>query len=161
MASQILIRDAHADDSAAIARMCRALAVVTGVDGGVPMTAERVTRDLIEGAHLSLLSGVVDGRVRGYALYSVAYETAWSARGLYLSDLFVAEDARRCGLARAFMAELVRRAKASGGSFVWWMTKPGNRQAEAFYASLGAHAEPLSAMVIHTEAFEALIGERK
>ena len=83
------IRDARPDDAETIARMCRELAAVTGVEGGVAMTPERVARDLIGGAGLSPILAEIDGRIAGYALYSVAYETAWSARGLYLADLLV------------------------------------------------------------------------
>ena len=157
MARPIRIRDAVPEDAEAIAAMCRELATSTAVAGGVPMTARGVVDDLVFGQGLSLLTGLLDGRAAGYALYSVAYETAWSARGLYVSDLFVAANARRRGLARALMAELARRARAEGGSFLWWITKPANTAAVGFYASLGAVPEPLSAMALHGAAFDSLL----
>ncbi len=153
----VSVRDALPDDAHAIALMCRELATVTNVAGGKPMTPRAVVEDLIGGGGLTLLAGLLDGRVAGYALYSVAYETAWSARGLYLSDLFVVPDARRSGLASALMAEFARRARDDGGSFIWWIAKPGNQQANAFYGSLGALGEPLSAMVIQGAAFDTLL----
>jgi hypothetical protein len=59
------------------------------------------------------------------------------------------------------VAEIARRARADGGCFVWWIVNPGNRAAAAFYTGLGARAEPLSAMVVHGPAFDALAGSAR
>lgn len=54
------------------------------------------------------------------------------------------------------MTELAGRARADRDSFLYWIVKPGNRSAEAFYRELEARAEPLSAMVVRGAPFEAL-----
>jgi ribosomal protein S18 acetylase RimI-like enzyme len=154
----IRIRDAVPADAAAVARMANGLAEITGVKG-VGMTAETVRSDLIGGAGLTLLVGEVDGAVAGYVLYSVAYETGHAARGLYLSDIFVDETARRAGLGRAFLRELARRAREDGGRFLWWIVNPANAAAIAFYTGLGAHSEPLAAMALHGTPFEVLLDD--
>jgi len=153
----LTIRDAGRHDALAVAQMANSLARVTRAGDGL-MTAEKVERDLIiRGRGLELIVGEVDGSVQGYALYSVAYETANAARGLYLSDLYTARPARRRGLARAMMSELARRCRDNGGEFMWWMVMPGNPVAEAFYANLGAVSDPPKAMEIHGAAFQTLV----
>ena len=153
----MIIRDATDDDAGAIAELANGLAKVTKQGPGA-MTIEKVRRGLIRGDGLSVIVGEIEGKVEGYALYSVAYETAQAARGLYLSDLYVAEQARRSGLARALMQELARRCVADGGAFIWWIMLPGNKPAARFYESLGARADDLAAMEISGNAFEALLG---
>ncbi len=155
-APEISIREAEVADAPAVARMATALGVITSV-GGPGMTPDAVATDLIDGDGLTLIVGEVDGVVQGYALYSVAYETGWAARGLYMSDLYVDPDARRHGLARALMRDLARRAVEDNGSFLWWIVMPGNPAAEAFYESLGAHIDPPQAMAIYGPAFDALL----
>ena len=152
----MLIRDATDDDAEAIAELANGLAKVTNQGPGA-MTIQKVQQGLIRGDGLSVIVGEIDGAVQGYALYSVAYETAQAARGLYLSDLYVAERARRSGLARALMAELAQRCVADQGEFIWWIMLPGNKPAARFYASLGARADDLAAMEISGPAFRALL----
>jgi len=140
----------------AVAQMANSLARVTRAGDGL-MTAEAVCDDLIAGKGLDLIVGEVDGAVQGYALYSIAYETANAERGLYLSDLYIARPARRRGLATAMMSELAKRCRAVDGKFLWWMVMPENPVAEAFYESLGAAVDPPRAMAVHGPAFQALL----
>jgi ribosomal protein S18 acetylase RimI-like enzyme len=153
---RVLVRDAQIRDCTVVAEMANDLARITsGKDGG--MTAHRVERDLLSGSGLSLIVGEMSSQVRGYALYSVAYDTAHGGRGLYLSDLFVDAAARRRGVARALMAELAWRCQKDGGGFIWWIVMPGNPGAERFYASLGAAVDPPKAMAVYGRAFDALL----
>ena len=153
---RVTVRDAEPRDCTVVAEMANDLARVTGSgDGG--MTAHRVERDILNGHGLSLIVGEVSGQVHGYALYNVAYDTAHGARGLYLSDLFVDDTARRQGVARGLMAELAWRCQQDGGSFIWWIVMPGNPGAERFYAALGAAVDPPKAMAVYGRAFDALL----
>lgn len=152
----ITIRDAVEADAEAVARMATALAQITGVSGP-GMTAAAVVADLIGGEGVNLLVGEVDGAVAGYVLYSVDYETGYSARGLYVADIYVDEAARRSGLGRAFMRELARRARDDGGSFLWWIVNPTDAAALAFYAGLGAHTEGMTPMALYGRAFDSLL----
>ena len=152
----MLIRDAKDDDAETIADLANGLAKVTKQGPGA-MTIQKVQQGLIRGDGLSVIVGEIDGAVQGYALYSVAYETAQAARGLYLSDLYVAKTARRSGLARALMSELAVRCKNDGGDFIWWIVLPGNQPATSFYQSLGARSDDLAAMEISGPAFQALL----
>ncbi len=103
----------------------------------------------------SLVADVV-----GYTRMMAADEAARSARGLYLSNLYVTPGARRRGIARPLMTELARRAAAEGGAFVWWIVTPNHRGAEALDAPVGARREPVAAMAVHGDAVAALAARR-
>jgi len=154
-APQPPVRDAAPRDAERIARMANRLALLTaGVAGR--MTPARVETDLIRRPGLGCLVAERDGVAAGYALYTEAYETAYAARGLYLSDLYVMAEARRRGLARALMAEIARRAEAGGGQFVWWVVAPGGEEAHAFYDGLGATREEVAARALFDAPFARL-----
>lgn len=150
-----LVRDARPEDAAAVAHMANELAKLTAGRRGM-MTPARVLADLIEGEGLGLVVALRGGAALGYALYTVAYETVFAARGLYLTDLYVIPEARRQGLARAILAELARRAEADGGRYIWWVTTPGNETANAVYDALGAIRDPVLARAVFDAPFERL-----
>ena len=63
-----------------------------------------------------------------------AFDFTW---GLLLKDIFVAEAARRSGVARALMTAAMRFAVQKGYTRVDWTTDQGNAVARAAYAALG------------------------
>lgn len=104
----------------------------------------------------TVLLAELEGVVAGYALYHPTWSTEVGEPGLYIYDLYVREDARGHGVGRALMASVAAAAKADGRSFLWWCSKPWNREAQAFYASLGAIEEDIKAHAVFGEAFERL-----
>ena len=61
-----------------------------------------------------------------------------AARVLYLSDPYVAPEARRLGAGRALMSAMAKECKRVEALEILWRVHSGNRGAQAFYASLGA-----------------------
>ena len=59
-------------------------------------------------------------------------------RRLWLSDLYVRNDARRTGAGRALMQAIARLAVAQGCEAIYWDLWRLNRLGKAFYESLGA-----------------------
>lgn len=98
----------------------------------------------------------LDGEVVGYALYHPTWSTETGERGLFLYDLYVRDAARGRGVGRALMRAVAAAAKSEGRGFLWWTTKPWNREAQAFYGALGATEEDLKAHAIHGDAFDRL-----
>ncbi len=121
------------------------------------MTAARATADLIgEAAWLETLIAE-DGRTPvGYATFHPAYESTFAARGFYVVDLFVIQPARHRGIARDLLTAVAAVAKDRGASFLWWVSKPWNVEAQAMYRDLGAIEEPVCAHALFGTAFETL-----
>ena len=85
-----------------------------------------------------VLLATVDGKPAGYALHHRGYEVDNASRVLYLSDLYVREDARRLGVGRALMAAMAAECRRSGAAEILWRVHAKNRSARAFYLGLGA-----------------------
>lgn len=79
-----------------------------------------------------------DGASVGCALYSPLYSTIRAAPGLFVSDLWIAPDARGLGLGRRLLAAAARDAdEAWGARFLKLTVYDDNHPAQAFYHRLG------------------------
>lgn len=153
---RVTIRPARFGDAVRIAEMANDLALrTTGKRGR--MTPASVRRDLVGQTDLGCIVAERAGTVVGYALWSAAYETAFAARGLYLSDLYVEGGHRGQGIGRSLMQELARLCSADGGRFLWWVVTPDNAAAQSFYDGLGAVTDPVSARAVFEAPYEALL----
>jgi GNAT superfamily N-acetyltransferase len=85
---------------------------------------------------MGLIGAYVDGRLLGIVHY-VYHRSCWTIGDYcYLQDLFVAEEARKCGLGRALIEAVYARARADGASRVYWLTHESNGTARALYDTL-------------------------
>ena len=84
------------------------------------------------------LVAVVDGVVRGFALYFYNYSTFLCRPGIYLEDLYVQPSFRRLGIGRRLLVELAKRAVAEGCGRLEWAVLDWNAPSIAFYKGLGA-----------------------
>jgi GNAT superfamily N-acetyltransferase len=151
-----VIRPAGPDDAGLVADLIEELNRHQGEPTG-RVTADAVRRDGF-GARpeFQVLLAEVDGAVAGYALFHPSWSTEVGERGFYLYDLYVREAARGRGVGRALLAAVAARARAEGRTFLWWSSKDWNREAQAFYAGLGAIEETAKAHAIFGEPFERL-----
>jgi len=155
----VTVRRATPDDCDALVDLVRELNIYQN-DPIEFFTEESVARDVFgPDAAVVALIGELDDRPAGYAFYHGAYESGWAVQGLYVSDLYVTENARRQGLAKALMAAIAREAKALGKNYLWWTSSAWNETAHEFYAAIGASSEPVIAHALTFEAFEALADE--
>ena len=120
--SNTTIREATAADYPTFAKLFPEL----GVKDSVP-ALERFVDDLLPTA----LVATWEGSVAGYAVSRQMKDT------VHLSQLVSAPEARRLGIGRALMAEVVRRARASGCSILQLNVRPQNAPAIALYESFG------------------------
>lgn len=156
-----ILRPAVPEDAGAIAELCNGLAVHSG-ESGTMMDAAKVLNHLLPpDSGFALLVAERNGAVVGYALYQVAYESAHGAKGLYLSDLFVAPKARRMGIASALIAEVAARGKRDGGEFLWWVEKVDSPVAKTLYGKLADISVPVTAFAATRDAFDALAAQRR
>ena len=86
----------------------------------------------------AVLAETADGRIVGAAAYSPFFSTVKGAVGLYVSDLWVAEETRGKRLGRLLLAE-VRKAgrEAWDAGFIRLGVYHDNPKAMAFYERLG------------------------
>ncbi len=155
-AAEIRIRRAGPADACLVATMIEELNAHQREPTG-HVTAESVRRDGFGTMpEFTVLLAEVDGAVGGYVLYHPSWSTEVGERGLYIYDLYVRPDARGHGLGRALMRAVAAVAKAEGRSFLWWCSKAWNREAQAFYAGLGAIEETIKAHAVLGEAFDRL-----
>lgn len=78
---------------------------------------------------------MIDGVARGFAIHMHHPSTWVPGDDCYLEDLFVADAARRRGLGRALMDDLMMIARARGWHRLYWHTDTGNAQARTLYDS--------------------------
>jgi ribosomal protein S18 acetylase RimI-like enzyme len=157
--SNLIIRPARLEDAELVAVFVAELAEQQG-DPTEHISVEAFKRDAFRPSpEFEVLLAESGGAVVGYALFHLSYEPSYSARGVYLCDLYARPTARRQGIGRALAAAVAGRAKALGRSYVWWVSKPWNEIALAFYRSLGVESVPVLAHALTFEKFEALAAE--
>ncbi|MBX3500800.1 MAG: GNAT family N-acetyltransferase [Alphaproteobacteria bacterium] len=154
----VAIRPARPDDADAVAKLAHALSVHDNEPTG-NFTPEAMRQAVFDDPRVRVLVAEIAGRVVGYVMFHDSYDTAHAARGLYLNDIIVEEGARGEGVARRLMAAVMREAKKQGDVFVWWVAKPTNARALAFYRKLGAIQVPTMAHVIFGDPFDTLAQE--
>lgn len=84
----------------------------------------------------ALVAEDAQGALVGLAHYRVFPRALAGGTGLYLDDLFVAEDARTGGVGTALIEHVRDLAKADGHSVVRWITAADNERAQAVYDKL-------------------------
>lgn len=154
------IRPAERADAPALADMANALARHLGVDGD-HMTEAAAHAALFDSptgleAHVAITAGA-DAEPIGYALHHVSYETAFAAKGRYLSDLYVRPSARGLGVGRALMQAVAARADAEGGTFIWWVSTQAEGPATRLYAKVGDIQARVTSHAATRAAFRLLL----
>jgi ribosomal protein S18 acetylase RimI-like enzyme len=133
----IKVRRARPADAAAILEMANALNRYEGKPP-TPLTEDGLAQHMF-GRRRILSSAIaeLDGAIAGYAAWQPSFDMETGSTGLYMSDLFVHEAARRRGVGRALMEWLAREAVRRGGAWIGWGVMKSNRQAQAFYRRVG------------------------
>jgi ribosomal protein S18 acetylase RimI-like enzyme len=155
---RITVRPARPDDAQAVAALAHALSLHDNEPTG-NFTPEAMRQAVFDDPRVRVLVAEIGGKVAGYVMFHDSYDTANAARGLYLNDIIVEESRRGEGVARRLMAAVMREAKKQGDVFVWWVAKPTNHRALAFYKKLGAIQVPTIAHAIFGAPFDALADE--
>jgi GNAT superfamily N-acetyltransferase len=140
--SRVVVRAMRRKDVPAVVTMMKALIDEIrrhGEDAPGGVTVANVTRNGFgRDRWFGVLMATVDGKPAGYALHHRGYEVDNALRVLYLSDLYVREEARRLGVGRALMAAMAAECRRVGAVEILWRVHAKNRAARAFYLGLGA-----------------------
>ena len=133
----VIVRRARRSDGSAIIEMAKALNRYEGKPP-TPLTEENLGRYLFgPNRILTCVLAELDGTAVGYAAYQPSFDMETGTSGLYMSDLFVHEAARRRGVGRALMEWLAREAQRQGGAWLGWGVMKVNAEAQAFYRAIG------------------------
>jgi GNAT superfamily N-acetyltransferase len=154
------IRWVRPGDEAEVLRLVKGLAVYERAPDAVQATEETL-RETLFGANPRVYAFLaeLDGRIVGLALWFMTYST-WTGRpSLYLEDLFVVDDARGQGVARALMARLAQETRVRDCARMDWAVLDWNVDAMAFYERLGARRQTgWEPWRLHGNALDALAG---
>jgi GNAT superfamily N-acetyltransferase len=136
-APSITVRPAGAADAPTIVRLVRELAAYEGLLDQVRITEADVLRDGFgERPCFACLLAEVDGAAVGFALYFEDYSTFEGRPGIFVEDLYVAEQARGLGVGRRLLARLAQIAVERDGRRLDLMVLHWN-PARRFYERLG------------------------
>jgi GNAT superfamily N-acetyltransferase len=84
------------------------------------------------------LGAYVDGKLLGITHY-LYHRSFWTIGNYcYLQDLFVAEESRNRGIARALIEAVMAESRLVGASRVHWLTQEDNATARALYDKLAS-----------------------
>ena len=150
------VREASADDAETIVELARRLSL----EENYPPPSLRPEHVRAEGfgevRRFRVLIAEEAGEALGYALFFPSYDTDHAARGFYLQDLYVREEARRRGVGRALMAALAQACRADGGRYVFWNARAENAAGLAFYRAIGAQDERILTLSLQPDSVDRL-----
>lgn len=134
------IRRATASDLPALAPMFDAYRRFYGQPGDVAR-AERFLRERLARAESVVLLAERDGAAVGFTQLYPVFSSVRTARLWLLNDLFVAEPARRSGVARALLDAAAAFARDDGAAGLMLETARDNAPARALYRAAGWHED--------------------
>jgi GNAT superfamily N-acetyltransferase len=141
LSETVLIRAAARADAGLIMGFIRDLAEYERLSHAVAASQADIERDLF-GAQPRVFCDIAElaGEPVGFALWFYNYSTFRGRHGIFLEDLFVRPDARRCGAGKALLKNLAQRCVEEGLGRLEWAVLDWNAHAIGFYDALGAEA---------------------
>ncbi|MGM0561267.1 MAG: N-acetyltransferase family protein [Pseudomonadota bacterium] len=133
-----VIRAAEAEDAGRLVRLLQETYAFYGEKPPVPedLLIQRLQQYLGANPGFEALLAEQDGRDLGYAIYAPVFWTSDCQLSLFLKELYLIEDARRCGVGRDLMVELASIALERGWTRMIWTVDRHNHKARRFYDSL-------------------------
>jgi len=155
-----VLRAARPGDEPGILARIHDLAVYEREPDAVRNTVEMLTETLF-GPEPRAFAHVIerDGQVAGIAIWFLTYSTWTGTHGIWLEDLYVAEEDRGRGYGKALLSALAAVCVERGYARFEWTVLDWNEPAIGFYRSIGA--EPMSEWTtqrLSGDALRALAG---
>ena len=138
----LIIRPALASDAQLIGNLARQFASYLRELGDLTdfkLTAHAYLRDGF-GTNPAFVGLVAEdqGKVIGYLLYHLGYDSDRAARNVHVADLYVDRAARNQGVGKALMARAATIARETSADEMVWSVYQSNTAAATFYEKLGA-----------------------
>ncbi|MFP4313722.1 MAG: N-acetyltransferase family protein [Alphaproteobacteria bacterium] len=83
------------------------------------------------------LCALKNGEMAGLVHYVLHATTGAIEPVCYMQDVFVAENYRKQGIARALVEEVVKRGKSENWARLYWLADANNEAAQALYKNIG------------------------
>ncbi len=136
------IRVARPGDEADIVAMIHELALFEEAPAECTVTESQISAALFgDDAVASCFLAEVDGETAAMALWFRNFSTWDGVAGIHLEDLYVRDEFRRHGLARALLSVLARECVEKGYSRLGWAVLDWNSNAIALYDSVGGRPQ--------------------
>jgi len=103
--------------------------------------AKAFLRERLERNESTILLAMRDGQAAGFTQLYPMFSSVRTARLWILNDLFVAENARRSGVARALLDAAAAFAREQGAAGLMLETMRDNAPARALYRAAGWHED--------------------
>jgi GNAT superfamily N-acetyltransferase len=87
------------------------------------------------------LAAEQDGNLVGLLHYILHPTTGSLDPACYMQDVFVAENARRHGIARKLVEALIAEGRKQGWARIYWLAEGKNEAAAALYKNLGVQLD--------------------
>jgi len=133
------IRPIQVEDLDNIVSLMREFAAYENLSEYCEVTVERLSAAMF--GEVSSVEGLIasDGETPiGYALYYPNFASFRGQRGLYLEDLYIADDFRGKAIGESLIKEMARIAASRGFERIDFMVLDWNESATRFYQQLGA-----------------------
>lgn len=133
------IRPAEVADVPLIYRFLLASAIDQGFPNALAVTEAELLKDGFgQDPRFHALIAEVEGAPAGMALYFFNYSTWGSRDGLYLEDLYIAQEFRGRGAGKALLQHLAEVARERGCRRFHWLVHRKNEAARRLYEKFGA-----------------------
>jgi GNAT superfamily N-acetyltransferase len=152
----VTIRSARRDDSTTLAAMLKSLLQTLELPLPAKLAGRLAADGFAEPPMFEALIAEQAGRPAGYILFWPAYDTDVPGKGSLLSDLYVAPEARRSGVAQALINGAAARTVARDGCFLYWFVDKDNMPARAFYRRFAQEWPGVILCIADGDAFKAL-----
>lgn len=140
VAPDISVREAGPQDADTIYELILALARVTGDESRVKSSPGDFLKFGFGADSLfDTLIAEKDHKPVGLCLYFFSFSTWLGEPGIYVQDLYVAEEERGTGLGRRLLCETVKRGHQRQATHLRLTVDKDNHDARRFYAQVGMH----------------------
>jgi GNAT superfamily N-acetyltransferase len=160
---EVVIRAATPDDAESLHALLLGLARATGLKEKIRSKPDDFRRlGFRDKPAFQALIAERGGKPVGLCLYFFNFSSWRGEMGIYVQDLYVADEARSAGLGRRLLAETVRLGRAQGATHLRLSVDRANVRAHRFYRRLGLKAQEHELIFQVTgAAFERLAGGKE
>ncbi|MEM9271723.1 MAG: GNAT family N-acetyltransferase [Cyanobacteria bacterium P01_F01_bin.143] len=137
------IRSAAATDVEDIFSLIKALAEYEELTHLVTGSSQELAKHLFgDNPCVEAIVAIAENKIVGFGLFFQNYSTFLTKPGIYLEDLFVLPEYRRCGIGKGILMYLANLAIARDAGRLEWSVLDWNQDAITFYEKIGATVLP-------------------